>query len=60
MTHGRLNVAASIPTGTGAAVVAANVILTWDDRATLSDLEEAIKAANRQAVYRVRKVFDAQ
>lgn len=55
MTRGRINVAATVP-DTGASKVSANVIVIWDDGTPVGDIEEAIKAAARKAVLRVREV----
>lgn len=55
MNRGRINVGAMVPDA-GPDRVQANVIVVWDEGASLADQEAAIKAAARSAITRVREV----
>lgn len=55
MNRGRINVGTMIP-NSGAERVNANVIVTWDDGASLADQEHAIKEAAKLALTRVRDI----
>ncbi len=55
MNRGRINVGVMVP-NSGADRVNANVIVTWDEGATLADQEHAIKEAAKLALTRVRDI----
>ncbi len=55
MNRGRINVGVMVP-NSGADRVNANVIVTWDDGASLADQETAIKEAAKSALKRVRDI----
>ncbi len=55
MSRGRINVGTMIP-DSGVDRVNANVIVTWDEGASLADQEHAIKEAAKLAITRVRDI----
>ncbi len=55
MNRGRINAGTMVP-NSGSERVNANVIVTWDDGATLADQEHAIKEAAKLALTRVRDI----